>query len=77
MNYFSKLTDSAMSLAKQGMQAIHDDKSVAEPTAESPHRTLEADVRSELEQIVSLANAADSMSASGDRRLQRSKVKLI
>jgi hypothetical protein len=78
MNYFSKLTDSAMSLAKQGMQAIalrHDDESVAEPTAGSPHRTLEANFRSALEQIESLANAADSKSASGDRRLQRSKVK--
>jgi hypothetical protein len=79
MQYFSKVTGSALSLAKQSIQAISiiagDDSNMAEPARESPHQLLESNFRAACELMEALACMPDSKTLEGDRRLQQSKVK--
>ena len=78
MNYFSKVTGSALSLAKQSINAMSGQSSEVKSTPvvhENPQQRIEALFRASCDLIERLAGSPDSKTAEGDRKLQQSKVK--
>lgn len=80
MNYFSKVTGSALSLAKQSINAMSGSQSDVKTTSgafvhENPQQRIELLFRATCDLIERLASSADSKSSEGDRKLQQSKVK--
>lgn len=81
MQYFNKVTESAISLAKQGIHAMaimspdgvkFVDADVGEG---SPPQLLESNYRSACAAMEQLAGFSDSKSSEGDKRLHQSNVK--
>lgn len=81
MQYFSKVTGSAMSLAKQSIQVMSggivtmEGKTNSSAAQISSQQALESNFRSVCELIEQLASLPDSKTAEGERKLQQSKVK--
>ena len=78
MNYFSKVTGSALSLAKQSINAMSGQSSEVKSIPvvhENPQQRIEALFRASCDLIERLASSSDSKTAEGDRKLQQSKVK--